>query len=632
MHRIDGPGATNDNKFTEGDPAAGTRATIVTPEWLNSVQEELARVIEDAGLTLSKESSSQLLQALDVTNRPFSYKSIAEDLSGKPIKNGRAYSFSEFKQGSGIGGGDFIGDTSLAKSGHGLFGWSPTVPPISAQPGETYQEKRDNYLNGLGETDPGGTGLFVRQSRVATPEQYGADGVLDDTLPWQMALAYSNRHVFGKYGATYNISDKLDITSWKNVDLNGSALSFELDTTSPGFNVQSNNVDIHNGSITVVGSVMGGYGGSLNCIYSGNQSTGEGYKNLHYHDLTVSTNRDDAGAHIGVIGECRNFEIYNITVPDNQVCRNIIGIEWGGTPGGGTGHPHNGKIYNIKIGAISTPTTDFAYAVWCSGAFNINIQNITMEQGFGLLMATRGDNANTYAPARYKALVGTGITFENLSINACYGYGIRVVGSHRSETLDPVPMSVKGRGLRVVGQKLNGNNNFGMSFEQCRDVHISGIDISGDTAGGSFCGTAVDGLLLEDGEIVDADLYGALLGSDSVLSRRCRIRNITFKRNNANGGGLTSTAAVSIRASEDCSVEDCVFGEEGETETQKYSIAIASNAARVRLQNNHTHALAASGVAYHNPSSTDASGINNTAAEGLTLTTGTWQTPVFTGA
>lgn len=64
MHRIDGPGATNDNKFSEGDPANGTRATVVNAEWLNSIQEEIAQLIEDKGVVLSKGNSTQLQEAL----------------------------------------------------------------------------------------------------------------------------------------------------------------------------------------------------------------------------------------------------------------------------------------------------------------------------------------------------------------------------------------------------------------------------------------------------------------------------------------------------------------------------------------------------------------------------------------
>lgn len=64
MHRIDGPGATIDNLFTEGDPTQGVPATTVTGAWLNSQQEEIANAIEGAGLTLDKLDNTQLYQAI----------------------------------------------------------------------------------------------------------------------------------------------------------------------------------------------------------------------------------------------------------------------------------------------------------------------------------------------------------------------------------------------------------------------------------------------------------------------------------------------------------------------------------------------------------------------------------------
>lgn len=64
MHRIDGSGATEANLFTEGDPSGGVPATTVTDDWLNAVQEEVAGVVEGAGLTLNKADNTQLLQAL----------------------------------------------------------------------------------------------------------------------------------------------------------------------------------------------------------------------------------------------------------------------------------------------------------------------------------------------------------------------------------------------------------------------------------------------------------------------------------------------------------------------------------------------------------------------------------------
>ena len=64
MHRIDSSTATPDNKFTEGDPTIPVAATTVTADWLNSVQEELVKVVTEAGLELDKPDTSQLWQAI----------------------------------------------------------------------------------------------------------------------------------------------------------------------------------------------------------------------------------------------------------------------------------------------------------------------------------------------------------------------------------------------------------------------------------------------------------------------------------------------------------------------------------------------------------------------------------------
>lgn len=65
MHRIDGDGATVDNLFTEGNPETATPATVVTAKWLNAIQEEVAKVVEEAGATLDDEDNAQLLAAIN---------------------------------------------------------------------------------------------------------------------------------------------------------------------------------------------------------------------------------------------------------------------------------------------------------------------------------------------------------------------------------------------------------------------------------------------------------------------------------------------------------------------------------------------------------------------------------------
>lgn len=64
MHRIDGEGATVDNKFTEGNPSTGAIATAVTADWLNALQEEIIAVLSAAGIEPIKATNTQLRDAI----------------------------------------------------------------------------------------------------------------------------------------------------------------------------------------------------------------------------------------------------------------------------------------------------------------------------------------------------------------------------------------------------------------------------------------------------------------------------------------------------------------------------------------------------------------------------------------
>ena len=75
MHRIDDPTASptlpaprppgTPGYFTGGSPgSSGFAATVVRYEWTNAVQEELAAIVDAAGLTLDKTNNNQVLAAL----------------------------------------------------------------------------------------------------------------------------------------------------------------------------------------------------------------------------------------------------------------------------------------------------------------------------------------------------------------------------------------------------------------------------------------------------------------------------------------------------------------------------------------------------------------------------------------
>lgn len=66
MLRIDNSTATEDNKFTDGNPSTATPATVVPALWLNVLQEELAHVVEESGGTLDQTGANteQLFTAI----------------------------------------------------------------------------------------------------------------------------------------------------------------------------------------------------------------------------------------------------------------------------------------------------------------------------------------------------------------------------------------------------------------------------------------------------------------------------------------------------------------------------------------------------------------------------------------
>ncbi len=76
MHRIDTSTAQKDkfgagkNGFTGGNPQTGELPTALDADFFDSLQEEISRVIEAAGLTLKKSNNAQLLEAMNTLTGP----------------------------------------------------------------------------------------------------------------------------------------------------------------------------------------------------------------------------------------------------------------------------------------------------------------------------------------------------------------------------------------------------------------------------------------------------------------------------------------------------------------------------------------------------------------------------------
>ena len=64
MFRTDAEGNVS-GLYTEGNPATGVPATVVSADAMNAIQEEICNIIESAGLTLSKTNDEQLKAAIN---------------------------------------------------------------------------------------------------------------------------------------------------------------------------------------------------------------------------------------------------------------------------------------------------------------------------------------------------------------------------------------------------------------------------------------------------------------------------------------------------------------------------------------------------------------------------------------
>ena len=107
MHRIDSVG-NQAGQFVDKDPASGTPGTIVDDDWLNAVQENIARVIEGGGEALIKGDDYQLLAQLSPN-----INGVAKLRTITPAADRTVYLKYHTAEGDG-GGGQFYGVTGAA--------------------------------------------------------------------------------------------------------------------------------------------------------------------------------------------------------------------------------------------------------------------------------------------------------------------------------------------------------------------------------------------------------------------------------------------------------------------------------------------------------------------------------------
>lgn len=140
MHRIDTPTAQKDkfgsgkNGFTRGNPQTGVQATQLDDDYCDSIQEEIAGVIEGVGIALQKGNKKQLLAAINktTTGRLLNVQKFTSSGTYTP-STGTKSILVEVQAGGG-GGGNATGTASLSSFGTsgGAGGYASSYLPLTA--------------------------------------------------------------------------------------------------------------------------------------------------------------------------------------------------------------------------------------------------------------------------------------------------------------------------------------------------------------------------------------------------------------------------------------------------------------------------------------------------------------------
>jgi len=159
MHKVDGPGATPTNGFTEGSPSTGTPATTVTADIMNALQEEICNVITaGAGLTLSKPDNTQLLQA--ILSLASSSTGSGQALGVNNIINGE---MAIFQRAASTPGG-VLTKSSITAATYGLDRWE-----VQCQVSGTGTGTVSRQAFTVGQTDvPGNPTWYMRLQQLST--------------------------------------------------------------------------------------------------------------------------------------------------------------------------------------------------------------------------------------------------------------------------------------------------------------------------------------------------------------------------------------------------------------------------------------------------------------------------------
>jgi len=141
-----------------------------------NLRQDLANDASGSGAALVSMEGGPSVEAAVLSRTTF-LAGVSESFAGlNPETSGAVFAVRGWFEDQEFGGGLFVWLPNEAKSLHdGGVTISPTVPAVSDQAGATSAIRQQNFRDGAGETDPGGTGAFVRlMVTIPSAEMWGA--------------------------------------------------------------------------------------------------------------------------------------------------------------------------------------------------------------------------------------------------------------------------------------------------------------------------------------------------------------------------------------------------------------------------------------------------------------------------
>jgi hypothetical protein len=402
---------------------------------------------------------------------------------------------------------------------------------------------------------------------------------------------------------TAAITDEITVPDGVHINATGATINFSgTGTTTPCFRMGNNTSLI--GATINMSNQAGGLGPRAHVLI-GNYGTGVGVSNVHLSGLTITGGHDDINP-IFITGDSHNVVIENIKVPDNARIGRVIEAHWGNsnnhnttgpthTGGTYTKHPHNITIRNVECGEL-TYAGYGAAVVLLSAAYNVTIENVrakACDVGFYVFPS---DFGFVYAEAEVTAIGASGISIRNCTFRKVRVAGVRVKGQPLSETSARNKVRVLVENVRVEGDGVTANS-VGMDFTHTEHATVRGCHASVFRQHGFIASTDARDTTFEDCHATNNYWSGfAAIGSSGNEPKHTRIIGCRAYGNATSTTSDEQRAGVAFQAAHYTTVRDCILGDEGVTETQKFGVYAYFNTLYATITGNSVRNVAASGT------------------------------------